>query len=157
MAQINISTAGIKLMYCVETTAGTRPTTLADYTEIEGIISIPAIDSTPDTLETTTLNNTEFKSYIAGLKDVGGSLEFTFNKSDDLDTKWNALIEAYETGIATQKRTWFVVYTDKLVNSFFFEGEPSSLGLSEVTVNSVLGQMAYITPGEIAGWLTKLS
>lgn len=79
---IYLSTIGVHLKYAVEAVAGTRPTT--GYTDLVGVKSIPALTSAPDNLETTTLNETEYKTYIPGLKDLGGALSFTFNLSQDL-------------------------------------------------------------------------
>ena len=74
---IAISTAGVTFGYAVETTAGTRP--VKDYTLIPDIKEIPELNPSPETLETTTLAETEFKTYIEGLKDLGGALSFTAN------------------------------------------------------------------------------
>ena len=104
---INLSTAGIHLKYAVETTAGTRPTT--GYVDLVGVKSTPSMNPSPDTLETTTLNETEYKTYIDGLKDLGGALEFTFNLTEELVGLWDALIEAYEAGKAANKATWFLL------------------------------------------------
>ena len=69
---LEISTAGVSLKYCVETTAGTRPT--ASYTDISGIKETPDFNPEPSTLEVTDLSDTVWKRYIAGLKDPGGAL-----------------------------------------------------------------------------------
>ena len=141
---ITLSTAGIALKYAVEATKGTRPTT--GYTRIYGAKSTPSLNPAPDTLETTTLDETEFKTYIDGLKDLGGALEFTFNLTEDLITAWDALMEAYETAKAEQKATWFVIEIPGLTNAFYFTGNPSDMGLPETSVNSVLEITNYITP-----------
>ena len=141
---INLSTAGIALKYAVEATKGTRPTT--GYTRIYGAKSTPSLNPAPDTLETTTLDETEFKTYIDGLKDLGGALEFTFNLTEDLITAWDALMEAYETAKAEQKATWFVIEIPGLTNAFYFTGNPSDMGLPETSVNTVLEITNYITP-----------
>nr|DAT77098.1 MAG TPA: tail tube protein [Caudoviricetes sp.] len=141
---INLSTAGIALKYAVEATKGTRPTT--GYTRIYGAKSTPSLNPAPDTLETTTLDETEFKTYIDGLKDLGGALEFTFNLTEDLITAWDALMEAYETAKAEQKATWFVIEIPGLTNAFYFTGNPSDMGLPETSVSSVLEITNYITP-----------
>ena len=62
---INLSTAGVKLAYAVEETAGARPA--SGYTRIYGAKSTPSLNPSPDTLETTTLDETEYKTYIDGL------------------------------------------------------------------------------------------
>ena len=56
---LEISTAGVSLKYCVETTAGTRPT--ASYTAITGIKETPDFNHEPSTLEVTDLSDTVWK------------------------------------------------------------------------------------------------
>ena len=53
---LELSTIGIKLQYCAEATAGTKPTT--GYTEIANITSIGEIAGSPDQLEVTNLVDT---------------------------------------------------------------------------------------------------
>lgn len=141
---INLSTAGIKLKYAVETTKGTRPT--SGYTALTGAKSTPSLNPSPDTLETTTLDELEYKTYIDGLKDLGGALEFTFNLTQDLVDEWDALMTAYEAAKAEQKATWFVIDIPGLTKAFYFTGNPSSMGIPETSVNSVLEITNYITP-----------
>lgn len=143
---INLSTAGIHLYYAVEQTQGTRPTTKADYTDLVGVKSIPSLNPSPETLETTTLNEIEWKTYIDGLKDLGGALEFTFNLTQDLVTMWDALMEAYEAAKATNKATWFLIDIPGLTEGLYFPGNPSSMGIPEAAVSSVLEITNYITP-----------
>ena len=141
---INLSTAGVKLLYAVETVSGTRPT--SGYTRIYGIKTTPSLNPAPDTLETTTLDETEYKTYIDGLKDLGGALEFTFNLTEDLVTTWQTLMDAYEAGKLANKATWFAIVVPGLTKAFFFTGNPSEMGLPETDVNSVLEITNYITP-----------
>lgn len=141
---INLSTAGVQLWYAVESTSGTRPT--SGYTRITGIKSTPSLNPAPDTLETTTLDETEYKTYIDGLKDLGGALEFTFNLTEELITKWEALMDSYEAGKLANKATWFVIVVPGLTKAFYFTGNPSDLGLPETEVNTVLEITNYITP-----------
>lgn len=141
---INLSTAGIQLLYCVETTKGTRPT--SGYTRIYGAKSTPSLNPSPETLETTTLDETEYKTYIDGLKDLGGALEFTFNLTEDLVNAWDTLMSSYETGKAEGKATWFTIVVPGLTESFYFTGNPSNMGLPDASVSSVLEITNYITP-----------
>ena len=141
---INLSTAGVQLQYAVEETAGTRPT--SGYKRIKGIKSTPSLNPSPDALETTTLDELEYKTYIDGLKDVGGAIEFKFNLTEELITAWDELMTAYEAGKATGKATWFTIVVPGLTNSFYFTGNPSAMGLPETSVNSVLEITNYITP-----------
>lgn len=141
---INLSTAGIQLLYCVEATKGTRPT--SGYTRIYGAKSTPSLNPSPETLETTTLDETEYKTYIDGLKDLGGALEFTFNLTQELIDDWDALMTAYEAGKVSNKATWFTIVVPGLTDSFYFTGNPSAMGLPETSVSSVLEITNYITP-----------
>ena len=141
---INLSTAGVYLAYAVEQTAGARPT--SGYTRLTGAKSTPSLNPSPETLETTTLDETEYKTYIDGLKDLGGALEFTFNLTEELVTQWSTLMTAYETAKAAGKATWFTIVIPGLTNSFYFTGNPSAMGLPETSVSSVLEITNYITP-----------
>lgn len=144
MAAINLSTIGVQLHYAVEATAGERPT--SGYTRIYGIKSTPSLNPAPETIETTTLDELEYKTYVDGLKDLGGALEFTFNLTEELIEKWDALMTAYEAAKADNKRTWFVIVVPGLSEAFYFPGNPSSMGLPETSVNAVLEITNYITP-----------
>ena len=152
---INLSTAGVQLWYAVESTAGTRPT--SGYVRITGIKSTPSLNPAPDTLETTTLDETEYKTYIDGLKDLGGALEFTFNLTEELITTWETLMDAYEAGKLTNKATWFAIVVPGLTKEFYFTGNPSDMGLPETEVNTVLEITNYITPTNAPGKYDKPS
>lgn len=141
---INLSTAGIHLKYAVEETAGTRPTT--GYTDLKGVKSTPNLNPSPDTLETTDLNETEYKTYIDGLKDLGGALEFTFNLTQELVDTWEDLMTAYEAAKAAGKAVWFLIDIPGLTQGMYFPGNPSDMGIPETEVNSVLEITNYITP-----------
>lgn len=153
MARIDLSTAGVSLQYAVETSAGTMPTT--GYTPLTGITSIPDLNPEPSNLETTTLDELEYKTYIPGLKDPGGALAVGANNTEAFQTEWSDLIEASNTGVETGLATWFCVVIPGLTQAFFFTGTPSPLGLSAIEVDSVLSIEAYITPTSITGWAAK--
>ena len=150
-----LSTIGVHLYYAVESTKGTRPTAQSAYTELVGVKSIPSLNPTPDNLETTTLNEEEYKTYIPGLKDPGGSLGFTFNMSQELKTAWDALVTADATARASEKATWFYVDVPGLIEGLFFKGQPSPMGLPEMSVNSVLEVENSITITDEPEWAAK--
>ena len=148
---LELSTAGVSLKYCVETTAGTRPT--ASYTAVPNIKETPDFNPEPSTLEVTDLSDTVWKRYIAGLKDPGGALSFTANLTSAFKTAWETLVSAYETGIASSKATWFEINVPT-VGSFYFAGIPSELGINGMSVDEVAEVSVYITPNKIHGWDT---
>lgn len=150
---VAINTAGVTFGYAVEESAGVRPTT--GYTLIPDIKEIPEMNPEPETLETTVLSETEYKTYIEGLKDLGGALSFLANYTEELETVWAALVEAYKTAKEAGKATWFEVKHPVLDKAVFFTGQPSAMGLPAMSVNAVLETNLYITPTNAPIWETK--
>ena len=150
---LEIASAGAKIQYAVEATAGTRPTT--GYTNIQNVKTIGALDSEPASYDVTDLSDMEFKRYIPGLKDIGGDVPLTFNLTQALITAWAALVTAADEAAAAGKSTWFEVVIPKLNESFYFKGVPSPLGLSEIATDSAIEITAHVTPNEIVGWAAK--
>ena len=109
----------------------------------------------PETLETTTLAETGYKTYIEGLKDLGGALPFLANFTTELETAWSALVSAYETAAKDGKAVWFEVKHPKLEKSVFFTGQPSKMGMPGATVGSVYETNVFITPTNAPIWETK--
>ena len=150
---IALSTAGVTIGYAVESTKGTKPTT--GYINIPDVKEIPEMNPEPETLESTTLAETEFKTYIEGLKDLGGALSFLANYTIELEEVWAELVEAYKTAKAGDKSVWFEVKHPGLEKSVFFTGQPSAMGLPSMSVNSILETNLYITPTNAPTWDTK--
>ena len=150
---IALSTAGVTVGYAVEATAGTRPTT--GYTEIPDIKEVPEMNPEPETLESTTLAATEYKTYIEGLKDLGGALSFLANFTTELEEVWDELVTEYKTAQAAGKSVWFEVKHPGLEKAVFFTGQPSAMGLPAMSVNAILETNLYITPTNAPVWETK--
>lgn len=145
------STAGIKVKYAPEATAGTRPTT--NYTVIPNIKSTPDFNPEPSTLDVTDLSDTVWKRSIEGLKDIGGAVAFSANLTSALVTAWETLVSAYETAHSSNKAIWFEISIPNF-DSFYFAGKPSELGAKAFEVDSVADIDLYVTPNEIHGWDT---
>lgn len=148
-----ISTAGVLVKYAAESSAGVRPST--GYTTIPNIKSTPDLNPEPSNHEVTDLTDTEWKRYIAGLKDPGGALSFGANNTTAFQTAWGTLVSAYTTAAASSKAIWFEIMVPGLTNSFYFAGIPSTLGLSAMDVDAAAEINAYITPNQIVGWAAK--
>lgn len=144
MASPRLSTAGMTLQYAVETSAGTRPTT--GYTKIPEVKSMPSFNPSPNTIDSTTLEETEYMTYVQGLKDLGGALEYGANLTEDLIEAWDTLMDTYEGAIEENKQVWFAVVHPKLTNATYFVGTPAPLGPNEASVDSMLETTLYITP-----------
>lgn len=139
-----LSTAGMSLMYAVETTAGIRPTT--GYKTIPEIKSMPSFNPAPNTIDSTTLAETEYMTYVKGLKDLGGALEYGANLTEDLITFWEELLTEYETAVESGKSMWFAVVHPKLSKATYYVGEPAPIGFNEAEVGAMAETTLYITP-----------
>lgn len=152
MARVGNSTIGMKVFYAVEATAGTRPTAASAYTQIPGIREIPGLGEETSAIDVTPLEELEFMQYVAGLKDTGGNISFTANNTNAFQTAWAALVAAYQTGIASDKDTWFCITHPNLTNAFYFTGEPVNLGISAASVNEALNASANVVASKVIGW-----
>lgn len=146
---VDLSTAGIHVGYGIETTAGTKPTT---FTDIPKPKSIPDLNPEPSTYETTSLNATDWKTYMRGLKDTGGALAITFGMSQVFLDMWEDICDQYETAEAAGKRMWMVFWHPKLDKSFFFTCEPTRLGFPSADVDGVWDGDVNVTPTGEIGW-----
>ena len=126
---IDLSTAGIHVGYGIEANAGTKPSAFIDI-----------------------LNDTEWKRYIEGLKDVGGALAITFGMSQVFLDMWEDICDKYETAIASDKRMWLVFYHPRLNKSFFFTCEPTRMGWAAADVDSAWDTSVSVTPTGEIGW-----
>lgn len=147
------STAGMYLCYAVETTAGTRPT--EGYTIVPEIKTMPSFNPQPETIDSTTLLETEYRTFVEGLKSLGGALSYGANMTEDLITAWEACNTAHDTAAADGKAMWFAVVHPKLANAVFFEGDPAPIGLNEASVGGMAETTLYITPNSAPKWFAK--
>lgn len=148
---IDISTAGIRFGYAIESSVGVKPSAFVNFANPK---SIPDLSPEPNGLDTSSLNIEAggYKTYIEGLKDIGGSIGIGFGMSQLLLDTWNNMCEASKTAEAQNKRTWFVFYHPALDKSFFMTGQPSKLGFPEAEVDTVWDATAYVMPTGELGW-----
>lgn len=150
-----LSTAGVAVYGGIEKTKGAKPTNLSDYTRITDIKEVPELNPEPSTLDSTTLDETEFKKYIPGLKDLGGAISFTANHTEELQTTWDAHVEAVKAAEAEGKSAWYCIVHPKLSKAVYFKGEPSKMGMPSMGVDSVMETNIYIVPTSAPEWDVK--
>lgn len=143
---VDLSTAGIRIGFCIETTAGTMPT--SGYTNIPKPKEIPDMNPEPNGLETSSLNIPAggYKTYTPGLKDMGGSLGITFGMSEVFAEAWNDMCDDAATALADGKKCWFTFYHPGRTKSLFITGIPSKVYFPAAAVDEVWDCTAYITP-----------
>ena len=154
---LTLTTIGIKVGYGFATSADLKPqqgtfvpNTLT-YTRIPQVKSIPEMDSAPDTLETTSFDNLEFKTYVDGLKDLGGVLDFTANYSQALFDLWqgdgaDAVMTKWDDAKDNGGAMFLCINIPGLNKSCYIEVIPSKLGLPGAEVNSILEATIHLTP-----------
>lgn len=151
---LEFSTAGFHLLYGVESTAGTKPTS---FTEIENVVSLNEISLEQQVVDVTTIDQTVAHQYIEALPDPGGTYSLTANFTSEFKTAWTAARTAAKTAWASGLSTWFEIkfpadsgYTD----SFFFTGMPGQMGAPAVEVGNATQGSVTIAAREIKGYST---
>lgn len=154
MAAVDLSTAGIRVGFAHESSSGTKP---SSFTNLPNPKSIPDMNPEPNALDITSLNDTEWKRYMEGLKDMGGALGITFGMSQEFYSTWQTMCTTAETNKATGKRLWFVFYVPGLTDSFFMTVDPSRMGMPAAEVDSVLDVTVNVLPTGEIGWATAIN
>lgn len=146
---IPLAAIGVKLGYAAETTAGERPS--AGYKALPDIKSTPSLNSTPNTADATTFDNEEYTTYVELLKDLGGALEFSANFTQALIDEWGSMMETYNA-LSGGKRMWYTISVPGVDKAVFFAGQPSEMGIPEMSANSLVETSVYITPISEPSW-----
>ena len=149
---LEILTVGAAVKYCVEETAGTRPT--SGYTTIPNIVTAPGFEMTPDTLDASDLSD-YITRYALGRQDPGGDVAFTANHTEKFIKAWKDLVTAAENAAKEGKRVWFEYWYPNAENSYFWAGTPAALGNGGLENNQVSTIPAHVVPTEIAGWAAQ--
>jgi hypothetical protein len=150
-----LSTLGVHLAWAIGTSTSTK---VADapktgYKDLPDIVSIPEMDAAAEGIDASTLNNETFKSYVKGLKDIGGSKQFKFNLTEEFQNAWDEMYAAYEEVKEQGFPVWYVILHPGMTRAGVFCGEPAALGTPEIGVNGVMQTNASITPNGEPGWL----
>ena len=149
---LEFNSIGIKLKYAVAaSSANTRPT--SGYTEIPDIKEIPEIAMQPSTIDVTNLQDTK-KRYVPGVLDAGDDYGFTANLTANLKSVWASAVAAANSAWASGKSTFWEIAIPNF-DSFYFTGLPSDMGMSSVSVDSVVEAQLHIVPNSIEGWAAK--
>ena len=149
---IDLTTIGVKISWAVETAAGTRPTT--GYKKFTGIKSTPDYNSAPETIETTTFDNLEYRSYTQGLKDQSDAKEYTANFSNEFVAEWNKFVQAAETAKESGLKAWICQDVPGADNAFYIPVEPATLSQPSMEVAGVYEGSAYVTVSGEPVWGT---
>lgn len=143
MADIRLSTLGIKVSYAIESVSGQRP--VNGYTHLTMLKEIPALNPAPNTIDATVLADSEYIVYIQGLKDLGGALEFNANFTEEFYNQWTEAYEEYLIAKKESRRMWLAIDVPGFSKAFFYPVEPAKYNFGGATVNSVLESPIHLT------------
>lgn len=154
---IAITSIGVKVSYAFEESKGAgRPTT--GFKKLPEIKEIPEMNPTPDAIETTSLDNKEYKTYVDGLKDLGGALSFNANFTQELYDLYNGesgISATWETAKTEGREMYLCIDVPGLSEACYLSVTPSKLGLPGASVNSVMEVSLYFTPSGESVWAEK--
>ena len=149
---LEITTVGAHVKYCVETTAGTRPT--SGYTEIPSVNQAPELSLEVDALDASDITDL-ITRYVPGRQDPGGNKEFTLNHTESAITAWGTLCASASTAFSSGKATWFEYQYPGASKSFFFSAYPLKLGTDGISQNQVDQIPAPVIITGVEGWAAK--
>jgi len=156
-----ISTAGIKIKYATEATAGTRPTTgyleQAPSTTLkiaEYVTGISGLGAEFEQYDVTPLAEESRHRYIKGLQNNDGNIQFNCNINPTSRTDWNAIVTAY-AALTGGKGMWWEITLPGDTQSVFFRAEPCEMRFPDVESAQAVQGAVQLIENQYAGWAAK--
>lgn len=128
--------AGSKLSYGALGSGGALP---SSWTDLLGCTEIPEIGGAPDTVESTTLDNLTYRTYVKGLQDLG-TLDFPFNLEKPATGK---NINTIAGLTASTVYGWKITYASGITVTF--KSKPS-YSFNSVGVNEIESFTLHLVP-----------
>ena len=157
-----VSTAGIKILYAPETTAGTRPTsgykakgTSATLDINEYVTGVSGLGADYDMYDVTPLAETERHRFIKGLQNNDGSISLNANINPTSRADWGKIVSEY-AALTGGKALWFEFILPGDSMAFFIRGEPLEMRFPDVEAGSAVQGAIQIVENECDGWQTKV-
>lgn len=123
-----LTSLGVEIGIGSSTTEADKPT---KFTRIPQVIEMSEVDLDPDTIDTTSFDNTRYKSSISGLIDTSGVQSITVNATSDekAENIWNEMVEAKSAYV------WLCVKIPEKANATYIPIVPIRTGAYNVAVN----------------------
>lgn len=153
-----VSTAGIKISYCVEQTAGVRPT--SGYQEKESgatlniaeyVTGISGLTADFEQYDVTPLAETERHRFVKGLQGNDGNLSLSCNINPTSRNDWGLIVSAYEA-LTGGKGMWFAFTLPGDTQSAYFRCIPCPMGFPDVESASAVQGAVQLIENQYAGW-----
>ena len=128
-----LTSIGLKVGIAIEATVGTIPTT---YFSVPQVTDLPDLDFEPDTIETTSYDNLQYKSYLPGLKDTGGLISLPANYTEYGVDMWDDIVSKLAPAVnTTGKKAWLLIVIEGTTRKWFVPIIPVTTGLPSAPVN----------------------
>ena len=138
-----LTSLGVKIAIGSSTTATTKPTT---WTRIPQVIEMSEIDLDPDTIDTTSFDDLEYKTSVPGLIDTSGIQTITVNATSEgkAETTWNSMVGASSAYV------WLCVVIPNQAKATFIPIIPIQTGAYNVAVNDrITLRLKYTIRGDL--------
>lgn len=156
-----VSSAGIKIKYAVETSAGVRPTTgylekanTATLKIAEYVTGISGLTADFEQYDVTPLSETQRHRFVKGLQGNDGNLSLACNINPTSRTDWGLIVTAYE-GLTDGKGMWFEFTLPGDTQSAYFRCIPCPMGFPDVEAASAVQGAVQLIENQYDGWQTK--
>lgn len=155
-----VSTAGIKIKYAAETTAGTRPTTgyaekasgatlnIADY-----VTGISGLTAEWEQYDVTPLSATSRHAFVKGLQGNDGNISMACNVNPTSREDWEKIVTEYKA-LTAGKGMWFEFNLPGDAKSAYFRCEPCSMGFPDVEAAQAVQGAIQLIENDYDGWQT---
>lgn len=153
-----ISTAGIKIKYAPETTAGQRPATgfkekatgatmnIADY-----VTGISGLTAEFEQYEVTPLSEKQRHRFIPGLQGNDGNISLNANINPMSRDDWGKIVAEYEA-LTGGLGLWFEFNLPGDTQSMYFRCVPCPMGFPDVEVAQAVQGAIQLIENQCDGW-----
>ena len=155
-----ISTAGIKIQYAPEATAGPRPTAASAYKEkatgatlniADYVTGISGLTAEYEQYDVTPLSETYRHRFVKGLQGNDGNLSLSCNINPTSRSDWNAIVTEY-AALTGGKGMWFCFSLPGDTMGAYFRCEPCEMGFPDVEAASAVQGAVQLIENQYAGW-----
>lgn len=156
-----VSSAGITIKYCPETTANVCPSsgfkekaTGATLKLAEYITGISGLGADYDQYDVTPLAELIRHRFVKGLQNNDGNLSLNANINPTSRADWTAIVTEYEA-LTGGKSLWWEFTLPGDTMSAYFRGEPCPITFPDVEAASAVQGTLQIIENEYGGWKAK--
>ncbi len=154
MAVPGLSTVGILFGYANATSLTTIPST---FKKLDRVNSAEGVTISYDQIDASALEDMVERN-ISGRQSTGGDWSFDFNLTSETEPIYKAMLEAAQTGLAANKRTWFQIIIPNLTKAFFVVAQPGTkIPMPDFSQNELLTVDVTLTVDEYIGMDTKVT